>query len=191
LNTFFPTLQLFFESGLSCTIDGSHLPDAIVGLDPLLRFRLTDGTYEEEGRIVKTMRPDKFAQSGVGIAIKEAVIAQRTSIAVKPAHLGNGELSRRLPSATVAQETHTVVGLRLEGMSKMNYIWAKRPTLSSHDAKTWGDVRLSGLRDDVPAPNLGFAMYAVKPGGEVEVVAKKSQVSSRLLWRESREVVIR
>jgi hypothetical protein len=191
MNTFFPTLQLFFESGLSCTIDGGRLPDAFVGLDPLLRFRLTDCTYEEHGRIVKTMRPDKFAQSGVGIAIKEAIIAQRTSVAFISAELGNRELSKRRPNATVARETHTVVGLRLDGMSKMAYIWAKRQASSCHDDRTWGDVRLAGLRDDVPAPNLGFSMYAVKPGGEVEVVVRKSQVRNRLLWSESRDMAIR
>jgi hypothetical protein len=177
MNTFFPTLQLFFESGLSCTIDGSRLPDAAVGLDPLLRFRLTDYTYEEDGRIIKTMRPDKFAQPGLGILIKEAVLAQRTSVALRTRPTSNDELPGKSAGTDVFYETHTVVGLRLQGMSAMAYIWAQVRTPSGRTDKTWGDVRLAGLRRDVPAPNIGFPMYVIKPGGEMRVVAKESQVS--------------
>lgn len=179
MNTFFPTLQLFFESGLSCTIDGGQLPDAIVGLDPLLRFRLTDCTYEEEGRMTKTIRPEKYSRSIPGILIKEAVIAQRTSKVMRSLK-SEGNIQSSPPSiVTLAQEVHTVVGLRLEGMSKMAYIWATARIPTVRGDKIWGDVRIAGLRDDVPSPLSTFPMQAVKAGGEVALVAKESLISRR------------
>lgn len=174
MNTFFPTLQLFFESGLSCTLDGGSLANAVIGLDPQLRFRLTDCTYEEDGRITKTVRPDKFVGSSAGIAIKEAVIAQRVSIAVSRLEQAGRLPSSRQPSAKILKEEHIVVGLRLEGMSRMAYIWAKVRSQSGHDEKTWGDVRIAGLRKDIPYPCFGFPLSVMKPGGQVQQVTKFS-----------------
>lgn len=178
LNTFFPTLQLFFESGLSCTIDGSRLPGAVVGLDPHLRFRLTDCTYEEQGRVTKTVIPAKFARSSAGIRILEAAVGQRTSVAVWP-RASQGRLSTTgwNQDLDLAQEIHTVIGLRLSGMVDMGYIWAKveaPPTQSG--GRQWGDVRLAGLRDDIPVPILGLPADLPKPGGELMVVDKGSLI---------------
>lgn len=181
MNTFFPTLQLFFESGLSCTIDGGRLSDAAVDLDPKLRFRLTDCTHEEDGLLVKTPLPEKFVGPTPSIGILEAVIGQRTSIAVKyvkpkPPEI-NGLLSPPQLQATIVQEVHMVVGLRLEGMDRMEFVWAKTsfPTTPIAD-RTWGDVRIAGLRDDIPVPFFGFPQKQTKAGGEAVVVTKKSMV---------------
>lgn len=176
MNTFFPTLQLFFESGRSCTIEGGRLPHAAIGLDPDLRFRLTDCTHEEDGRILKTMRPDKFSQTGGGIVIREATIGQRTSIAVK-AKDGSSKFSSQPGRFTIAQQVHMVVGLRLQGMSRMAYVWAKSKNASTGGDSVWGDVRIAGLRADIPAPHIGFSLQFIKPGGEVTTVSKESQVS--------------
>ena len=178
MNTFFPALQLFFESGLSCTIDGARLPDATLGLDPKLRFRLTDCTHEEDGRIFKTTLPDKFASSGTGLVIREACIAQRTSIAVKLA--GPHNRTHSLPSvnlATIAYEVHTVVGLRLEGMKKMAYVWTKARTPTGSKDRTWGDVRIASPREDIPTPLLDYPVRTLKPGGQATVVIKHSMIS--------------
>jgi hypothetical protein len=123
------------------------------------------------------MRPDKFAQPVLGIVIKVVVVAQRISVAVTKATFGTVEILRPSAGATVAHETHTVVGLRLEGMTTMAYIWAQVQAASGRNDRTWGDVRLAGLRKDVPAPNVGFPMHVIKPGGEMKVVAKESQAS--------------
>jgi hypothetical protein len=174
LNTFFPTLQLFFESGLSCTLDGGRLPNAVIGLDPQLRFRLTHCTYEEDGRITKTVRPDKFVRLSGGIAIKEAIVAQRTSIALARVEQAGKLPSSRNPASKILQEKHIVVGLRLEGMSRMSYIWAKVQSPSGQDEKIWGDVRIAGLRKDIPRPCLGFPLSVIKPGSQVQLVTKSS-----------------
>jgi hypothetical protein len=175
MNTFFPTLQLYFAPGRSCTIDGGHLANTNIGLDPELRFWLTECTYEEDGRIFKTLRPDKFAHAGSGIVIREATIARRTSISVKP-----GQTSGKIPSHSdqirIGQEVHMVVGLRLQGMKKMAYVWAK-----CREHTSWGHVRIAGLRDDIPAPHPGFPLHSVKSGGEIAIVSKKSQMSSKRL----------
>lgn len=178
MNTFFATLQLFFESGLSCTIDGARFPDATVGLDPTLRFRLTDCTHEEDGRITRTVIPEKFASSGTGLVIREACITQRISIAVKPGEPEEGAYtSRRRTLAKISRELHTVVGLRMEGMKKMAYVWAKarRPTASGDRA--WGDVRIAGFRRDIAAPSLGYPERALRPGGQAIVVIKESMIN--------------
>jgi hypothetical protein len=173
MNTFFPTIQLFFASGRSCTI-GSRLPDAVVGLDPGLRFQLTDCSHEEDGRFFKTMRPDKFAQSSATITIKEATIAQRISITVCPV-----ARDKELRSSTIVQELHTVVGLRLEGMDRMGYIWSRtEPSSDTAMRRTWGDVQLAGLRDDVPVPLIASPQRFLKPGGEMIVVTKDSMISA-------------
>jgi hypothetical protein len=174
MNTFFPTLQLFFESGRSCTIEGGGLPDAAIGLDPELRFKLTDCAHEEDGRITQSTLPERFASSGTGLVVREVLIAHRTSIALKPAHHG----SIMSPGSTVSSTTnlkrittgtHTVVGLRLKGMSGMAFVWVKTP-----GEKTWGNVRIAGLRDDVPVPP--FLGQTTKPGCQTTVVVKESLI---------------
>jgi hypothetical protein len=171
MNTFFPTIQLFFASGRSCTI-GSLLADAVVGLDPGLRFRLTDCSREEDGRFSKTSLPDKFAQPSAAITIKEAVVAQRTSITVLPV-----SRDQKLRSSTIVQELHTVVGLRLEGIDAMGYIWSRtEPYSDTATRRTWGDVQLAGLRDDVPAPLFVSPQRFLRPGGEMTVVNKESMI---------------
>jgi hypothetical protein len=173
MNTFFPTIQLFFASGRSCTI-GSLLADAVVGLDPGLRFRLTDCSREEDGRFSKTSLPDKFAQPSAAITIKEAVVAQRTSIAVLPV-----SRDKELRSSTIVQELHTVIGLRLEGMDTMGYIWSRtEPHSDTAMRRTWGDVQLAGLRDDVPAPLVASPQGFLRPGGETTVVSKESMIGT-------------
>jgi hypothetical protein len=178
MNTFFPTLQLFFESGLSCTLDGSGLPEPLVGLDPSLRFRLTDCTYEENGCVFKTTRPEKFVGPGTGICIEDAIIARRTSVAVKPceAHIEQPSSQLAGARARLSEEVHTVIGLRLRGMSTMSFVWAKARPTSVVGERTWGNVRIGGLREDMPAPILGLPLQTVKPGGEIAVLSKKSQI---------------
>ena len=157
MNTFFPTLQLFFESGLSCTIAASRMANVTVGLDPKLRFRLTDCSHEEDGQIIKTTLSEKFARAGTGIMVREAVIAQRTSIAVAPIGMNTTSTSSPLAhphAASITHQVHTVVGLRLDGMSSMAYIWAKCSTPNSNQHTSWDAVRIAGLRDDVPCPLL-------------------------------------
>jgi hypothetical protein len=179
MNTFFPALQLFFESGWSCTIDGGRLPNVFVGLDPALRFKLTDCAHEEEGCAVNSILPERFAQSGTGLVIQEAVIARRTSIAIKkPVYPQKGQ---RWPSQDdlrprITTETHTVVGLKLRGMEKTAYIWAKTKVPS--EGSVWGDVRTNGLRDDVPIPSMFLSAHGTKPGARRVVVIKDSLIAS-------------
>ncbi|KAF1975122.1 hypothetical protein BU23DRAFT_552545 [Bimuria novae-zelandiae CBS 107.79] len=122
MNTFFPTLHLFFESGRSCNIEGTHLPGARVGLDPTLRSRLTDLTHEEDGRLVNTIIPKKLVPRP-SIRILEAKVACRYSIAVKETH----QVRSGRPVTTIVEEQHVAIGLRLQGMTSMAYVWAKVP----------------------------------------------------------------
>ncbi|KAF2026027.1 hypothetical protein EK21DRAFT_103527 [Setomelanomma holmii] len=177
MNTFFPSLQLFFASGRSCTIDGGQLSGGIVGLDPHLRFRLTDCTNEEEGLLTKSLRPDKFASTNRGIKIKEAVIAQRTSIVTKLPRPAPNAPPPKFCAATIDREIHTVVGLRLEGMKQTAFIWAKAKIPSFESDRNWGDVRIAGLRNDVPAPVLTFPLHTMKPGSQTKVVVMNSLIS--------------
>lgn len=178
MNTFFPSLQLFFDSGLSCTIDGGRLPDAMMGLDPKLRFRLTDITHEEDGRLVKTVLPEKFAGATPSIGILGATMACRTSIAVKHRMSDQKDFHSSVrPQATIVQEHHMVVGLRLEGLKQMSYVWAKVPCNNTNtNEKTWSDVRIAGLRDDAPTPFFGFPQEQTKAGSEVVMVMKGSMI---------------
>jgi len=176
LNTFFPTLQLFFSSGRSCTIDGGRLSGAAVGLDAQLRFRLTDCTYEEEGLLFKSMQPDKYTPAVPGILIEEAIVAQRTSVAMRSEPSNTVVQGRGLPTVSLVGEAHTVIGLRLHGMKELAYVWAKTPPHMGCEGQTWGDVRIGALRDDVPAPVLALPIHAIKSGGEVILVAKGSQI---------------
>lgn len=169
MNTFFPTLQLFFESGLSCTISCEQLHNVSVGIDPKLRFRLTDLTHEEEGVVVKSPLPEKFVAS---IRILESVVAERTSISTKP--VAN---SGKYQNASIVREAHMVVGLRLEGMTNMGYVWAKTNEPSgNNENRAWGDASVGGLREDIPAPFFGFPTKKTKMGGQVSVVEKGSMV---------------
>jgi hypothetical protein len=171
MNTFFPTLQLFFESGRSCTIDGGLSPGATIGLDPALRFKLTDSTHEENGRLVKSTLPERFPHSGTGLVVKQALVAQRTSIVTRKAP-GSAQVR-------IVTQVHTVVGLRLKGMTRMAYVWAKANAhTGSHDG-LWGDVRIAGLRDDVPIPFICFPGRETKPGGQKTVVIKNTLISER------------
>ncbi|KAH7069357.1 hypothetical protein FB567DRAFT_416318, partial [Paraphoma chrysanthemicola] len=164
MNTFFTTLQLFFASGRSCTIDGSRLPDGVLGLDPELRFRLTECTYEEEGCITKTVQPDKFARSFKGLRIREAVVAQRTSVAIKMNTSQREVQGSPLSASVIARDVHTVVGLRLDGMKEISYVWVRSGAVVSQDNRVWGDVRIAGLRNDVAPPVLAFPLHTLKPG---------------------------
>ncbi|EUC45191.1 hypothetical protein COCMIDRAFT_96265 [Bipolaris oryzae ATCC 44560] len=177
MNTFFPTIQLFFESGRSCTIDGGQLPDARIGLDSALHFKLTDCAHEEDGRVTNSLLPPTHSGPGTGMAIKEAVIAQRTSIALQPIHPDDAkrwtELDR--PHTRIATETHTVVGIRLRGMDRLAYIWAK--VKNTPATKVWSNVRIAGLRNDVPVPNVWQPERPIKPGAEKTVVVKDSLIT--------------
>ncbi|KAF2442189.1 hypothetical protein P171DRAFT_63077 [Karstenula rhodostoma CBS 690.94] len=176
MNTFFPALQLFLESGLSCWIEGSQLPGAFVGLDPALRFRLTDLTHEEDGSIINTILPTRNTTPASSIRILEATVASRESIAVKGTH--------QVLLTTIAQEQHVVVGLRLEGMASMGYVWARVPdTAVGVAGRMWGHVRIAGMRNDVPVPFVRFPQTGVKPGAESEVVLKESMVNPKLQTR--------
>jgi hypothetical protein len=179
MNTFFPTLQLFFQSGRSCTIDGGRLPNAVVGLDPQLRFRLTDCTHEEDGRLVKSMLSAKYASSLPGILIKEVAVAQRTSMIMGAMKLEGDSPKTPFPSMTFSQETHTVVGFRLEGIRDMAYVWAKADAPSGPDKRRWGDVRIGSLRDDVPSPLLFIPVHAIQPSCVATLVDKGSQIRAR------------
>jgi hypothetical protein len=189
MNTFFPTLQLFFQSGRSCTIDGGRLPGAIVGLDPQLRFRLTDCTHEEDGRLANSMLSAKFASSVPGILIKEAVVAQRTSMVMGALKLEGDTPKSPFPAMTLSQETHVVVGFRLEGMRDMAYVWAKAETPSGRDKRRWGDVRIGSLRDDVPSPLLPISALTIHPGCVAILVDKGSQVRGRPRMRRRRKPI--
>lgn len=120
----------------------------------------------------------------------EATIAERTSLAVQsmpPAFgngttNGNGRPSSRpssRPSAELRTETHLVVGLRLEGMQKMGYVWAKVDSSSAGNgnSRTWHDVNIVGLRDDVPVPFVVFPQRESKMGSRVSVVRKDSMIN--------------
>ncbi|KAF2847840.1 hypothetical protein T440DRAFT_500821 [Plenodomus tracheiphilus IPT5] len=175
-NTFFPSLQLFFQSGLSCTIDAVCIPDATTGLDEDLRFRLTDLTHEENGRIIKTRRSAKSAHTAGSLVIREAVIARRTSTAIQFYPPDDKPLvpssATNKASAKIINEQHIVVGLRIEGMSKMAYVWARVGDLSKGRGTTWVGVGISKLRYDVPIPFRGDPRPDMKPGSEATVFLK-------------------
>ena len=177
LNTFFPTLQLFFESGLSCTIDGSQLPSAKMGLDPKLRFRLTNCTHEEEGRVTSGTLPEGFVRSSDSLRILEATLAQRTSIAVRHIIPAGRMPSTAFQGMRIVHEVHTVVGLRLSGMKDMGYIWARAEVPPrTAEGRIWGDVRLAGMRKDIPAPLLGLPAGVPMSGRALKVVEKDSMI---------------
>lgn len=175
MNTFFPCLHLFFENGLSVQIDGSQLPDAVLGLDPELRSRLTDVTHEEEGSLMNTIIPQKLKVPSIRILV--ATVACRRSIAVKETH----QILSARPVTTIVGEDHAVVGLQLEGMKSIAYIWARLPsTVVPVAGRMWGNVRIGGIRDDIPIPFVGFPEANVKPGQKSAVVLKDSMVAPKL-----------
>ncbi|KAF5849572.1 hypothetical protein GGP41_004995 [Bipolaris sorokiniana] len=177
MNTFFPTIQFFFESGRSCTIDGGQLPDARIGLDPALQFKLTECAHEEDGHITNSLLPTTYPGPGTGMTIKEVVIAQRTSIALQPIQPEDAKrwTEQDRPHTRIAMETHTVVGIRLRGMDRLAYIWAKVKIIPA--IRVWSDVRIAGLRNDVPVPNVWQPERPIKPGAEKTVVVKNSLIT--------------
>jgi hypothetical protein len=76
-------------------------------------------------------------------------------------------------------ETHIVVGLRLEGMQRMGYIWARVDTPPSNRTnQLWHDVSVVGLRDDVPVPFIGFPQRNAKMGSRVGIVRRDSMITN-------------
>lgn len=116
------------------------------------------------------------------IRIMEATIAERTSIAVQSVTTPqNGRPASRpssRPSAELQTERHIVIGLRLEGMQKMGYVWAKVDYPSPRtNNRMWHDVSITGLRDDVPVPFIGFPHKNSTMGSRVGVVRKDSMIN--------------
>lgn len=133
--------------------------------------------------MTKSPLPAKFAHQAKGLVIREAVVAQRSSIAVKSGPAIQGDMSSSSSScspgpqaAAIISNVHTVVGLRLEGMSDIAYVWAKVDGPVGGEGAVWGDVRITGLRTDVPAPVLGYTGKAIKPGYRRKVVVKESMI---------------
>ncbi|EDU50710.1 conserved hypothetical protein [Pyrenophora tritici-repentis Pt-1C-BFP] len=185
MNTFFPSLQLFFESGYSCTIaitcSPSHLAGAPakIGVDPALRFKLTDCTHEENGRVTNSILPPKHATSGTGgLVIEDACVAQRTSVALEKiiAHTPGAanELGSR-GQTRIVTERHTVFGIKLKGVESMAYVWAKAECYEG--GCTWVDVSIGGLRNDVPLPFACFPKADAKPGAGTTIVEMGSLIA--------------
>jgi hypothetical protein len=183
LNTFFPSLHLFFESDLSVHIEASHVPSAAVGLDAALRSRLTDLTHEENGVLTNTILPCSTEPS---IRILDARLCLRTSIAVKQLPF----TTKDAPVDNIVGEQHVVVGLRLEGMSEMGYVWGRVDGVVElgevvdgeiqGEERRWGNVRVAGMRNDVPVPFVRFPVSGVRKGEEARVVVKGSLVKKEL-----------
>jgi len=173
MNTFFASIQIFFESGLSCTVNCQQLPNVKLGLDPDLRFRITDCTHEEDGRLTNSILPPKFSHAATGLSIEAAHIAHRTSIALEiaPAHDAD---QPDAPSARLVTQKHAVFGLKLKGLKEMSYIWAKAEGPSGE--WTWADVSIGEMRDDVPLPPAYHLEPDDKPGAQRTVVVKNSLI---------------
>lgn len=124
----------------------------------------------------------------------EAIIAERTSIAVQSIAptISNGRPSSRpssRPSADLKTENHIVVGLRLEGMQKMGYVWAKVDASAPSSANMWHDVSVVRLRDDVPVPFVGFPLKNSRLGSQVDIVTKCSMINARKRKRNEMEAL--
>lgn len=122
------------------------------------------------------------------------MIAQRTSIAVRPiaqdhAFTTISVSSRFLLPTQIVEESHTVVGIRLDGMNQMAYIWAKNKVASHSGVPTWGDIRIAGLREDVPCPLLGFPSRNLNPGEITSVVVKGSLIQRAATKKEMEDVL--
>jgi hypothetical protein len=153
-------------------------------MDNALRTRLTDISHEQNGRVYKSIipaTPSRKGRSSVkcnaepGIRILESTMARRTSVAVKQFVLHG------VPSATIVHEEHFVVGLKLEGMSAMGFVWAR---VDRHEAgvgierRTWGDVRVAGLMDvgeNAALPYVKGEREGIGMGGVVTVVEKEAR----------------
>ena len=130
--------------------------------------------------MVNSILPQRFAHSGTGLVIQEAVIAHRTSIAIRRfSYPQKVELWRPgiVVQPKITKELHTVVGLRLRGMDKTAYIWAK--TAVPTGGRVWGNVRSSGLQDDLPVPIL--PSVEEEPGAQTVVVIKDSLIERNRL----------
>lgn len=68
-----------------------------------------------------------------------------------------------------------MVGMRLSGMDRMAYIWSRARTLSA--ARVWGNVRIAGLQNDVPIPNVWSPEHGSEPGAQSTVVFKGSLIA--------------
>jgi len=176
MNTFFASIQMFFESGLSFTVNCQPLPNVKLGLDPELRFRITDCTHEEDGCITNSILPPKFRHATTGLTIEAAHIAHRTSIALEmaPAHDAGQPAQPGAPPARLVTQKHAVFGLKLKGLKEMSYIWAKAE--GSSREWTWADVSMGELQDDVPVPSAYHLELDDKPGAQRTVVVKNSLI---------------
>ncbi|KAH6638160.1 hypothetical protein C7974DRAFT_155448 [Boeremia exigua] len=109
------------------------------------------------------------------IKILEATVAQRTSTGVRPTISAAQSCRSKVQGLNIVRESHTVIGLRLSGMNEMGYVWAKVETpLRTAEGRIWGNVRLAGLRNDIPAPFLGLAADCPAAEGKLKVVEKGS-----------------
>ncbi len=155
------------------------MPGTTVGLDSHLRFHLTDCTHEEQGRLSRGIIRESIKCPVPSIEILEATVARRTSVAVKPTVVTDQSLTSKVEDLGVVRENHIVIGLRLRGMSEMGYIWVKTEVpYRTAAGRVWGDVRLAGLRDDVPASVLGLAAVYPIARNELQVVEKHSIISA-------------
>ena len=121
--------------------------------------------------MLKSPLPKKFVGTDPSIRILEAVIADRVSIGTKPiSDMGVHH------AVNIACEAHVVIGLKLEGMSNIGYIWSKVDKGSGdRDATTWRDTTVSCLRNDVPAPL--FELFPKHTGKESQIgVVKKESM---------------
>ncbi|KAF2118202.1 hypothetical protein BDV96DRAFT_488670 [Lophiotrema nucula] len=155
MNTFFPTIQLFFASGRSCTIACGQQLNAKIGLDPKLRYRLTDLAHEEEGYVSSSVLPQNLLGARPSIKIVAAELRQRVSVRVRPVETGVRIWSTGGHRySEIVGQIHTVVGLRLDGMNEMAYIWARAESgaAQAKEEAIWASVWVAGLRDDIPLP---------------------------------------
>lgn len=62
-------------------------------------------------------------------------------------------------------------------MDRMAYVWAKAKKLPA--ARVWGNVRISGLQNDVPNPNVWSPEQRSEPGAQSTVVVKGSLIKRK------------
>lgn len=173
-------MQLYFESGRSCTISCSRASSETIGLDNTLRSRLTDLTYDENGVTTTSIIPLKFAHLAP-IEILETTVAVRTSVTVRPRPT-TVQLDTRAVDigSNIVHESHSVVGLKLKGMKEIGFVWAIMKSSSGvGQYKTWKPVELASIRDDVPHPFQGWPGQEGKMGSRTNVVVKQSMIHDR------------
>lgn len=192
MNAFFPTLHLFFESGRSCIISSEPClseqkacPNIRVGLDPELKFRLTDCSHQEDGQAIMGTAPAKFSEFQNGLYVQEVAVARRTSVSTLPMQVRSSTHlpSPSLPASRIVENEHVVVGLRLKGMSELGYVWAK----SEVSQVTWIGVQIGDVRTDVPAPALGLPASLMKPGGQMTIFVEESMIRDPNIKEEEEE----